>query len=271
MREPVLEAFAADDRLRVAVTPRPPNIEVPEPARVKTLERLNKAASRGISHAQCNLAGKYLRGEDVPEDLSKAQKWLTKAAEQGYTPAQTLLGVTRFTGVGLPRDLAETAFWWSLASHQGNVGAKVGTELIQSLLKPDELVKSERLKARWGSLITDLSGLAAGPTNLSELNRELQDASQRGDVSAVLSLLARGADADSAGEEGRDAVINAAWRGRNRIVQILLQRGATTDLADDSGRTPLIWAAINGHDNVVSDLLKSGAIPTSPTKTGRRR
>jgi TPR repeat protein len=218
MREPVLEAFAADDRLRVAVTPRPPNIEVPEPARVKTLERLNKAASRGISHAQCNLAGKYLRGEDVPEDLSKAQKWLTKAAEQGYTPAQTLLGVTRFTGVGLPRDLAETAFWWSLASHQGNVGAKVGTELIQSLLKPNELVKSERLKARWGSLITDLSGLAAGPTNLSELNRELQDASQRGDVSAVLSLLARGADADSAGEEGRDAVINAAWRGRNRIV-----------------------------------------------------
>lgn len=126
--------------------------------------------------------------------------------------------MTRFTGVGLPRDLAETAFWWSLASHQGNVGAKVGTELIQSLLKPDELVKSERLKARWGSLITDLSGLAAGPTNLSELNRELQDASQRGDVSAVLSLLARGADADSAGEEGRDAVINAAWRGRNRIV-----------------------------------------------------
>lgn len=260
-RELVEKMLASDKRLQQAVTPRPAGVTIPEQARRKTVERLQKAAASGFSHAQFNLARKYLHGEDVPKDRTEAVKLLTRAAQQGYTPAQSLLGLARFTGLGVPQDQAESAFWWSLAADAGNDGAKTAAALLQNLLKPHELVQSRRLRARWGSLINDFADLSAGKTNRRDLDSALRDAAEQGDLDAVLSLLARGADADKAGDEGRSAVINAAWRGRPRIIQLLLDRGVATELTDDGGRTPLVWAAINGHDDIVELLIESGANP----------
>jgi hypothetical protein len=267
-RELVVQILETDTRLRQAVTPRPDSVRITEQARTKTLQRLRKSATSGFPHAQYNLAGKYLRGEDVPKDSAEAVKWLTRAAQQSYLPAQTLLGTLRFTGLGVPQDQAEAAFWWSLAADAGDDGAKIGTELIQPLLKPRELIKSKRLRARWGSLINDLADLTAGNTNRRDLDDELRKASERGDLDAVLSLLASGADADEAGDEGRNAVINAAWRGRERIMQLLLERGVATELPDNSGRTPLMWAAINGHSDIVRNLVESGANPDQTDRDG---
>lgn len=267
-RELVEQVLESDTRLRQAIAPRPDDIKVPEQARIRTLERFRKSASAGFPHAQYNLAGKYLRGEDLPKDASEALKWLTRAAQQGYVPAQTLLGMLRFTGLGVPQDQAEAAFWWSLAADAGDDGAKIGTELIQKLLKPRELVKSKRLRARWGSLITDLADLNTGNTNRRDLDDRLREASEQGDFDAVLSLLASGADADEAGDEGRNAVINAAWRGRGRIIQLLLERGVATELSDDGGRTPLLWGAINGHTDIVRKLVEGGANPNHTDSDG---
>jgi hypothetical protein len=47
-----------------------------------------------------------------------------------------------------------------------------------------------------------------------DLDRALQEAIEKGDLDAVLSLLSRGTDADQSGDAGRNAPINAAWRGR---------------------------------------------------------
>ena len=193
---------------------------------------------------------------------------LTRAAQQGFAPAQSLLGLMRFTGFGVPQDQAESAFWWSLAADAGDDGAKTGSALLKNLLKPSELVQSKRLRARWGSLINDLTDIPAGNTNRRDMNDALRDASEQGEIDAVLSLLARGADADKAGEEGRNAVIGAAWRGRSQVIQLLLDRGVETELPDSEGRTPLIWAAINGHANVVARLLESGANPDRPDSNG---
>jgi len=268
-RELVLKILAADRRLLKTIEPTKPEITAPKEAREKSIVRLETAAQQGFPAAQYNLAGKLLRGEDMNKDVAEARKWLTRAAEQGHVPAQTLLGLMRFTGIGLPRDLAETAFWWSLASDRGSEGARVGAELVQPQLNPREHVTAKRLRSRWGTLITDLSESAAGTTNLDSLNKDLQDAAQNGDIRAVLSLLARGADADSAGEEGRSAVINAAWRGREQIIRLLLRRGADTELTDDAGATPLIWAAINGHARAARGLLDNGANPNHRDRAGR--
>ena len=267
-RDLVVKLLGSDDRLRQAVTPRPGSVPVPEQARQKTRDRLEKAANAGFSHAQYNLAGKFLRGEDVPVDRAQALKWISRAAQQGYTPAQTLLGLMRYTGLGVPQDQAESAFWWSLAADAGNEGAKTAAALLKNQLKPRELVKSRRLRARWGSLINDLADSTAGDTNRRDIDKALRTAAEQGDIDAVLSLLARGADADKAGSEGRTAVINAAWRGRGRIIQLLLDRGVATELPDDGGRTPLMWAAINGHDDIVDRLVQSGANPNQPDKQG---
>lgn len=267
-RDLVVQMLSSDKRLRQATTPRADAGTVPEQTRRKTLARLNKAARAGYPHAQFNLAGKYIRGDDVPKDPGEAFKLLTRAAQQGFAPAQSLLGLMRFTGFGVPQDQAESAFWWSLAADAGDDGAKTGSALLKNLLKPSELVQSRRLRARWGSLINDLTDIPAGNTNRRDMNDALRDASEQGEIDAVLSLLARGADADKAGEEGRNAVIGAAWRGRSQVIQLLLDRGVETELPDSEGRTPLIWAAINGHANVVARLLESGANPDRPDSNG---
>ena len=264
----VEKMLASDRRLQQAVTPRPASADIPEQARQKTMQRLQKAADAGFAHAQFNLARKFLHGEDVPKDQATAIKLLTRAARQGHSPAQSLLGLVRFTGFGVPQDQAEAAFWWSLAAEAGNDGAKTATALLKNILKPLELVQSNRLRARWGSLINDLADLSAGNTNRRDLDSELRDAAEQGDIDAVLSLLARGADADKAGEEGRNAVINAAWRGRQQIIQLLLDRGVTTELRDDAGRTPLMWAAINGHKDIIGLLIESGANPNQTDNDG---
>lgn len=271
-RNLVVEVLRGDARMRRAVTPQTEPSNIPEQARDRTLARLNKAAQAGFAHAQYNLAGKYLRGEDVPKDTANAQKWLTRAAEQGYAPAQSLLALMRLTGKGTGKnaepDVAEAAFWWSLAAEAGNPGAKLASERLKPLLKPQEHVRAQRLRARWGNLINDLADLSSGETSRRDLDRALQTAAEKGDLDAVLSLLARGADADQSGDAGRNAVINAAWRGRQRIIMLLLERGVATELPDDDGRTPLIWAAINGHDTVVQDLVASGANPNKKDRDG---
>jgi TPR repeat protein len=258
----IIEQLVAEDRrLRDAVTPREDHPDMPASARARTLERLQNAANDGFPHAQFNLAGKYLRGEDVPRDFGEARKWLTKAAEQGYSPAQILVGLMHVSGVGLPRDLSETAFWWSLAAERGSDAAKQAAERLEPLLKPREVVRVHQLRAQWGSLIRDFAESSNQRSNLKAVNRDLQTAAEEGDLGAVLSMLARGADADSIGEDGRNAVLNAAWRGRNQVIRFLLQRGASTELTDEADRTPLLWAAINGHTSAASELISAGANP----------
>lgn len=267
-RDLVRQVLETDTRTRQAGLPRPTRTKITEQARTRTLRRFQQAAAKGHPHAQYNLAGKYLRGEDLGKDTTQALNLLTSAAQKGYVPAQSLLALLRYTGFGVPQDQAEAAFWWSLAADGGDNGAKIAVELIQKQLKPRELVKSKRLRARWGSLIADLAELTAGNTNRRDLDDELREASEKGDLDAVLSLLASGADADEAGDEGRNAVINAAWRGRERIIDLLLERGVATELPDDSGRTPLLWAAINGHIDIVRRLVESGANPNQTDRDG---
>jgi ankyrin repeat protein len=55
------------------------------------------------------------------------------------------------------------------------------------------------------------------------------------------------------------SLIQASRQGEHEILQELLKRGAQVDCKDDQGKTALLWAAFNGHAECVSTLVESGA------------
>ena len=50
-----------------------------------------KAAKQGYAEAQCCLAGLYIQGLGVKQDLMNAKKWLEKVAKQDHAEAKAFL------------------------------------------------------------------------------------------------------------------------------------------------------------------------------------
>lgn len=98
----------------------------------------------------------------------------------------------------------------------------------------------------------------ASQTNVDS-GEALRAAASRGDVEAVRSLLAAGADVNAANEYGATPLILASMRGRTDVARVLLEAGADADRADGFyGRSPLGWATEGGFEEVVSLLFSSG-------------
>jgi len=88
----------------------------------------------------------------------------------------------------------------------------------------------------------------------------LLDATKRGDVAGVRSLLAEGADPNVAQGDGLTALHLAAQEGSLEIAEILLGAGAMVEAQTRiGGYTPLHLASQGAHDLVVSALLEAGA------------
>jgi hypothetical protein len=64
-------------------------------------------------------------------------------------------------------------------------------------------------------------------------------------------------------------LIEASRRGYLEVVRSLLKRGAEVNTAVNNGRTPLHWASENGHSEVVKCLLGRGAEVNKANKNGR--
>lgn len=89
---------------------------------------------------------------------------------------------------------------------------------------------------------------------------ELMQAADRGDMSAVSSLLDQSIDADTQIPIlGSSPLILAAAKGHTEIVRLLLDRGAHINATDHTGWTPLHAAIYGGHAEVVQCLLERGA------------
>jgi hypothetical protein len=110
------------------ITPSNQQSETPQPfaslSYNDSIELIRNAAEQGDARAQHWLAFRYINGEGVPEDYSKAAMWLSKAAEQGFVESQIHLGFAYLEGMGLPRAYSKAVIWLSKAVEQGNAQAQ---------------------------------------------------------------------------------------------------------------------------------------------------
>ncbi len=97
-------------------------------------------------------------------------------------------------------------------------------------------------------------------TNILLQNR-LVAAAYTGKLETVKLLLAEGADADAAGENGNMPLTAAASHGDIEIVLLLLDSGADKDKTGMGGNTAMNMAAIHGYTDIVQLLLERGASP----------
>ena len=104
-------------------------------------------------------------------------------------------------------------------------------------------------------------GAAGLPTD-----EPLIDAARNGDAEAVRSLLAEGADANTAQGDGMTALHWAAERGHAAVADMLLAAGAAVEAKTRLGSyTPLHLASRSGYGSITSALLDAGADPRATT------
>ena len=98
--------------------------------------------------------------------------------------------------------------------------------------------------------------------NQSQLNRQLIEALDEGDINMVKQLIEKGVDVNQGQFFGWTPLIWASRGGHLEIVKYLLSHGANVNQANDDGNTPLIFASREGregHLEVVKYLVEHGA------------
>jgi ankyrin repeat protein len=74
-------------------------------------------------------------------------------------------------------------------------------------------------------------------------------------------LLERGADINAIDNQGRTALMWAAWNGRPEVVKLLLANKANVGIKDREGQTATSLAREYQQDDIVKMLQKAGAPP----------
>ena len=88
--------------------------------------------------------------------------------------------------------------------------------------------------------------------------KKLHQASKKGRITKIITLLDRNIDVNAKGQSGITAMSYASAQGHMKIVEILLKNGADVKLIDEMGMTSLHWACIGGHNKIVALLLFHG-------------
>jgi ankyrin repeat protein len=96
----------------------------------------------------------------------------------------------------------------------------------------------------------------------------LVDAAERGDLTAVRTLLGQKTDVNAAREDGQSALHAAVYADRLDIADALLRAGATVSATDRYGLTPLYFASLNGSAPIIQRLLDAGADPNTADPGG---
>lgn len=122
-------------------------------------------AEHGHIKAQHNIGTMYLKGEGVPKDYNKAEKWTRKSAEQGRAIAQYNLGWMYYYGLGMPRDYGMAAKWYRTAAEQNHAEAQ--TNLGIQYLWGQGVLQDDTYAHMWFSLAA-----AQGPERAVELRND---------------------------------------------------------------------------------------------------
>ena len=103
---------------------------------------------------------------------------------------------------------------------------------------------------------------------LSELDKEVVEAIQKSDVSALSIWIAKGGDINLPTKSQNTLLMLAAKIGDRPIVEYLLSELPDPDVQNKAGATALMIASKYGHAHVVDMLLEAGADPTLSNNNG---
>jgi hypothetical protein len=118
-------------------------------------------------------------------------------------------------------------------------------EMFQAVRLNDHGQVQELLKRGLDPNLTDPDG-----------NTLLMEAAREGAIEAARLLISHGALLSSQNRYGENALMLAAFKGRDNLVGLMLKRGASPN---NSGWNALIYAAMKGHERIVQQLLDHGA------------
>lgn len=235
----------------------------------KSLERFRKAAKEGIKSAEMNVAKALDKGKGVKKDKQKATKILEKLARNNYQPAQIELAKKLLTGDGIKKDKKRAYILLKSAAEENNVVARRALKALNKELDAKDRQLAEKEAGKWRRFIKkQRAENRVAASHQKKLDNDLRVAVDKGNVQRIESLLRSGADPNAIDASGRDAIIAAAWRGREMVVEFLIDKGVDLETIDLEGRTPLIWASINGYSSIVEDLLSEGANPDGRDDAG---
>ncbi|WP_417514896.1 ankyrin repeat domain-containing protein [Minwuia sp.] len=235
----------------------------------KSLERFKKAADEGIKSAEMNVARSLDKGKGVEQDKKKATQILEKLARENYQPAQIELAKKLLTGDGVEKDKKRAYIMLKTAADDNNTVARRALKALNKELSVKDRQLAEKEAGRWRRFIEkQRAEKKLGTVKQRQLDDNLRVAVDKGNVQRIENLLRSGANPNAIDASGRDAIIAAAWRGREMVVEFLIDKGVDIDTIDLQGRTPLIWASINGYQSIVEDLLSEGADPNARDDSG---
>lgn len=101
--------------------------------------------------------------------------------------------------------------------------------------------------------------LISGTAAHADVADDLTSAARVGNLDALKTIVASGADIDARQSDGTSALHWAVLGGHHAMVDNLLQNGADANAADRYGTTPLSLAALNGDAVAAEALLTAGA------------
>lgn len=94
---------------------------------------------------QCELGMRYLAGDGVDKDESKAFKKFESAAFQGHGKAQYQLALCFLDGKGVTQDWSEAYIWSSIAGTMGVTEAKKLRDGLASKLSTEAIEKAQQV------------------------------------------------------------------------------------------------------------------------------
>jgi hypothetical protein len=109
----------------------------------------------------------------------------------------------------------------------------------------------------------------SGGVDRVKLGKDLLDASSKGDVGKVRSLVAAGGDINVRDKNGDSSLEHAADKGCLDIVKFLVEKGAEVNNYNVDNWTPLMSACNRGYFEVVKFLMENGANINFATRFGK--
>ena len=94
-----------------------------------------------------------------------------------------------------------------------------------------------------------------------DLGASIHEAAMKGDLVRISQLLERGCNVDTLDQDGRTALIYAAYNGNTNLLRLLIQNGASVNLQDINGSTALMMASSGPYPDAVKLLLDNQADP----------